>query len=1241
MILCIIPRSSTKNNLFILRGLIVISLFCISHSSLFKPVQTCFPCFENPGICFPITNGTSGSGIDYYSHIPATKKPLRVILFTLDNNDEQNGNEEALDNLVLHFQPVVQMMEQNDYEVVDLEMSIEHYKFLSKKDCGDGQKGFMEENFPYLKRFHLSWDGAKSTMEDDFLDGLEYLEEFKLKGLPGLGLPRVGNFLSPFANDAAGPLKNVILDCKTCDFSSLKLGTVTSLERFELINSQKAPSVDLAKISLSDPNKEWIFPSSIRNVKLTYANSLQWLCGEYQKVKQHATIMAKSTPSSNSSLKLEMYLNNESISAYQCEGMMDAFFNLPRPVLPHSIAKAVPAISSSTGLYLRKALVDKVLVQEILNREWGALYMSGGWAIPLFWFPKTASEIGANIDYALSKKELNPIIYIPYDCVVRMCTAIAFTATHPKAARVGIYNLKSYPDYVNSSIIWYSNSLEYVHSNNLFMYIHFPHLKSYMEDNLSGDGLFSRTEQPWGLLAARENVQNMSLGCKEDYDRTALNVVRKKVLADYVSLGLLAVTCEISSIDQNALMSLPLHSLWIHTSGLNERATPAVFPLLGSRSTNASHIHFDGLLTPNVTMPLYHESVKESFFTHSATFRNGRMKEFNIDSLGTPPCNNVLGYCNGLKSLDVSFNNLTTLVINWAKSFEVNSLTVEKVEQQLVGKNMFDSCKRIRISDDIISPVFESTNSPRNLTLFYSTFQDWEKEYERPISTRREIAIDIRDNRLEELSEGSFGDLRSLSVLYASGNSIWSVSPGFLHGKSCMASGCIVDLSNNSLGDAISSLGRNLSLQAEMGTPVTALGLGGNSIDTFPFGVGKFLLNGKIIWKRKSQNIFHVDLSNNNITHIDNSICSGMSSTTTGTYVVDLSHNDIAEISGDAFDCPVNVDLHVYLNGNPRLRVIPDDPQLLKSLVSLNLINTGLTSENIPCVYQMGEDETGNKLRLWSLGLGKEAQPGTTQLLGSASVKSFDCCVFVQLKRHYSVFNMNNFPPSMRNSNPSTWDDIIFKSTYVINEIFANVLNPNREDYRDFQCGTKELGSFQDNTAVRSFGLFFQEYQANKGNCVMCGTKSKPNNSSSSLSLLGSVYACLLVSYIASHLVALIENYKKPLPPSTESTHKHASFCLLLSQYSGSVSNEQRLKFEVNTCDYERKGIVGCEEGYCEILQTRGNFEDCEEPYYASPYDQDTYDCCISCSNNNTASLSEERQEDQPSVKLQDTNYIS
>eukprot|EP01135_Chromosphaera_perkinsii_P006458 Nk52_evm21s503 gene=Nk52_evmTU21s503 len=1177
-----------SNTLLILRIAIVISLLFSCYSTPIDSEVNLYPCYEYQGICFPIENRSSTDETKFdYSHLPATKKPLRVILYRLDTGFSFGDWEISLKNVNLHFDPVVQMIPQQDYEVVDLEMTIADFKLLS--GSGSGREGFMKRNFPYLKRLHLSWEGERSSLTQDFLSGLTFLEEFALKGLPRLSFPKTGNFLSPFANDAASPLKSVILDCKTCNFSSLRLGTVTSLERFELIDA-KRPS------SINPSSKGLLFPPNIHTVKLVYVKSLQWLCEEFQKVKSGATIRSNSALSSNSSLNLEMYLNYESLSKYQCGGMMDAFFTLPPPVLTDANGDAMSPRGFSAGLNLRGAVVDSILMAELLNREWGALHISGGWAIPKFWFPETASDIVAHVDYVNLPGKLKPKVFISFNCVYT-CRSLSFSSTKPEAALLGIYNFK--PKKGCSSVVSFSNSFLFVNTKDapLFLTTSFPHLTSYGASNVPCKMLFERSDPPLLLVGEPSNIRNTSVTCKTDSDNSKSQVIRNTAFANYNAIRFLSLTAEASAIEHNTFEDLPLDSLTIRTSGLNMRAQPTIFPLLGPRATKTSCIHLEGLLIPNLTLPVYHESVKDSFFTRSATFRNGHMKQFDVSSLGSPPCNTSYGFCNGLESLDVSLSNLTELVVNWAKSFEINSLAVSKVRQQLIGKDMCDSCTHIRISDDIIPPL---AHSPRNLSAFYRTFGNWETEYERPISTRREITINIRNNGLEELAEESFSNLRSLYVLYASGNNIRSLTPGFLHGKSCMASGCIVDLSNNTLGDGIMGLGRNLSLQAEMGTPVTALGLGGNSIDTFPFGVGKFLGNGKAIWNQGSQNIFHLDLSHNNITNIDESVCLGMSSNTTGTYVVDLSHNNVIEVASDAFECPINVDLHVYLNDNPRLRVIPGEVKFLQSLVSLNLINTPINSENIPCAYQKGEDGNGNKMTLWSLGLGETATPGPHQL-GSASVKGIDCCFFVQLKRRYSVFDMNNFPPSMWNSDPSIWNDILFNSAYVAKQIFANGLNPASDEYyQDFQCSTDEFAVDDSTTQSLSFNLFLSEYYNDDAICSDCGAGSKSADQKPSLKFFVFIYTCAMGLYIAFNLTGLKSNCKRNSPPPhSEGASKNIDWCFLWDQY---FEKQIWACQEIDNIEKAESRKDG-EEGYCEILKVPRVLEVNGELYYSRPLD--------------------------------------
>eukprot|EP01135_Chromosphaera_perkinsii_P011479 Nk52_evm4s2415 gene=Nk52_evmTU4s2415 len=430
-------------------------------------------------------------------------------------------------------------------------------------------------------------------------------------------------------------------------------------------------------------------------------------------------------------------------------------------------------------------------------------------------------------------------------------------------------------------------------------------------------------------------------------------------------------------IDSHAFADVPLKVLELQNTGLKELSSR----LFGKR-TQGMELMIAGQDLANVTEPLYTADARHLWYASYVNLDSSNISVFSQRALGSPSCEpsiskNRLLDCQGLHpqylehspSLSLNRNLLKELNITWYQVFAIPgqvqpnnrrsfAFAIEVTHNPLV---------RINISDDLIPFQHNSSLvSERNLTFRYKYVLKFEEFYEVPMAKWTTISINASWHQIEVLHSNSFANLRFLTVLDLSHGRIKAVQANYLSGKTCVALGCTLDLSDNELnGDSIKSLALTAS-------PITHLKLQRNGIENFPYELIDMVksLSRNNIWRLKypllsekeyGSRVFTLDLSHNNIRSIDRSIC-----TTSLTEELDyedvriylnLAHNKLAHIGNNAFQCG-NVRLLVNLNGNSLLRKLPKHSL---SLSALSVAGTAVVAGPIPCDYQMNLDKLSTK----------------------------------------------------------------------------------------------------------------------------------------------------------------------------------------------------------------------------------------------------------------------------------------
>eukprot|EP01135_Chromosphaera_perkinsii_P003061 Nk52_evm8s234 gene=Nk52_evmTU8s234 len=473
--------------------------------------------------------------------------------------------------------------------------------------------------------------------------------------------------------------------------------------------------------------------------------------------------------------------------------------------------------------------------------------------------------------------------------------------------------------------------------------------------------------------------------------------------------------------------------MWPTTVNFTGRHVVVSGGLFGHSDSLGARVSMHNMPIRNITEKLCANNREQDWYFSEVEFRNVSLVDFDFRSLCSPICNetdSAFAYCDGVRKVDLSFNSLKSLSLNWADVYEVPSLRVQTGGRLMkeYSLNANDNhLTSIDLKNDLL-PFQLSTKNPirrglvnfvkRNLSHVYARYNNsletFESDYEIPMASCMQLALDFRNNNLQTLRAHSFSDMRSISKLLLRNNGMDAIEPGFVSGKSCFSHGCFIDLSYNRLGMRWSQTMANLTSHVqEFKTPISGLFLRKNMFDSFPYGISAFFAYYRNIWNNASLSDAYatLDLSHNNISSVDRSLCSGLSHVS-GTFVlyVNLANNKLKYVSDDAFYCPANVQLLVNLNNNIDLIRLPEKPQLLRSLRLLSIMNTSISSKTLPCVYQFVSDV---HLHLDSLAFAPPSWFSSATTLPRD--KMMDCCTLYRLKSKKA--GLKNINPELMGEN--------------------------------------------------------------------------------------------------------------------------------------------------------------------------------------------------------------------------------
>eukprot|EP01135_Chromosphaera_perkinsii_P010983 Nk52_evm17s2309 gene=Nk52_evmTU17s2309 len=363
---------------------------------------------------------------------------------------------------------------------------------------------------------------------------------------------------------------------------------------------------------------------------------------------------------------------------------------------------------------------------------------------------------------------------------------------------------------------------------------------------------------------------------------------------------------------------------------------------------------------------------------------NGRVSQFAVAALGVSPLDfedqspSLISF----HFLDLNHNHITNIAIEHMYKY-FQCWYIERMSQfprhlrpPCVINFSHNNITTVHISNDI--PV-KGDKSHRNISSFYengTAFTWFEGEY----SKGTNITIDLSFNPITHLSQGSISSIRGLRLLNLSHGNIGALEGGFLSNRSCIGTGCYVDLSFNRIGENISVFEEALRVQSQRhsDTPIHTLDLSHNNIEHVPkyapglvsaldniLAKGMSVPNSGKAPEEQNPRYLTLNLQYNNIQTINASVCRGMNKSAKGTVYLDLSHNNISYISRDAFAvCGTGVKLMVNLNHNMHLHTLPTIWDGIQSSVTLlSVANTSI--RRIPEAYRIKQ----SFLPLKSLGL--------------------------------------------------------------------------------------------------------------------------------------------------------------------------------------------------------------------------------------------------------------------------------
>eukprot|EP01135_Chromosphaera_perkinsii_P004055 Nk52_evm3s267 gene=Nk52_evmTU3s267 len=519
-------------------------------------------------------------------------------------------------------------------------------------------------------------------------------------------------------------------------------------------------------------------------------------------------------------------------------------------------------------------------------------------------------------------------------------------------------------------------------------------------------------------------------------------------------------TVSLVSVEGSSLNDLKLHTFVYRGVSTKGEEGGIIQPsILGQNHSNLpaelfgkEHMEtltLSDIFVPNITAPLYTGDISRFFYIRTAEITNCGMKALDLSCFGAPTCENSGGkLCTGLEKLIVKNSYLPEVRVEWYKVWSIPPPKGPTAISSVYLKS--NHIQNVYFSHDLMPTDTAGANSDSNSPIIngiYTSAREWRiaslanknlgaknRSYEREVSNKHGISIELDDNELIGLSPKSFVDMRSLFFLSLANNRISWVEPGFIAGKSCMAHGCRINLGDNRLGEGdVDAFVRNFSDHMSLHrTPILQLELRNNSFKRFPFGIGSVFNTLDTMWSWENRGNVDVhsayailDLEHNSIETIPESVCKGLNVSRGVELIlyVNLANNRIKRLADKAFDCPRNVKLLVNLDGNT-LTHFPGDASYLRSVVLLSAKRSNITATPLRCAIQNGEVRG-----LKSLAVDAMTSDNPNEL--------WTCCTLVRLARNYP--NLGSFGPT---DILQTWDYIKF-----LIDLYSSVKNYNTNAY--------------------------------------------------------------------------------------------------------------------------------------------------------------------------------------------------
>eukprot|EP01135_Chromosphaera_perkinsii_P005851 Nk52_evm11s368 gene=Nk52_evmTU11s368 len=629
--------------------------------------------------------------------------------------------------------------------------------------------------------------------------------------------------------------------------------------------------------------------------------------------------------------------------------------------------------------------------------------VSGELIIPLQCLLETCASIKV-MSYYPATWNSNSSHYIPFLSVTFKNSSIHRSNTLPALAELAFSNVKFEANGPNNSFL------------KMFTSHVFPKLEIILFRRVQGMstffflpvsdaiGSFYKSNDPCGntSVLSAPNLKQLWFVPSEDEACVPLKIDTRFSCANPELQGLYLKHVYIHRIVTGAFSSIPLTNLGIfrllreqNCSQTSPRRTVIESGIFGVRSTGVDiFLNQDGsdFFIYNLTKPLYDPSASNIWYSSSFQAPNVHLAEFDAHALGSPACDQKTGHCPGLNSsLVLKGNPLKRFALHFSNVFDIPPYLPPK--SSVVGRKGkvytvdIEGCdlEDVFVAEDLIPP--KPIIPHRNLTMYYEAFGDAiHDEYEVPVANLISIKLKLSNNNLTTIRNNSFHNLRYLRWLDLGYNKIVVIEPNFVSGTTCQGVGCAIDLSFNNAGEKADELDRSILQQVlKFEHPTLLLNLSYNGLMSYPYGLTPLGYIGKI-WLKDKYRFMTLDLSGNNITSIEHSLCRNILYNKVGTLpavlYVNLAKNNISFLSEDVFDCPIQFRLMINLNDNPFLSTLPSQAKHLQSINLLSATGTNITSDTLPCVWQNGH---------------QLAQLNSLNIFSQETM--WDCCVLFRVRK--------------------------------------------------------------------------------------------------------------------------------------------------------------------------------------------------------------------------------------------------